>query len=255
MSKKSLREIESRNSFVQQFPQVSHETIKSLLKLIRENSEKIGKIEKNLSKKLNNSINDLVKNFNDLYKENEKEHKFLKEKIKDINDRLYDYNDKMDGIIVKTAPLDTLTIFRDNGNGNMDSTKVMVKMLEEKVNKKIEIIENKNKGENIDNNKFNDKIKELEDNLNQINGELNKIKNGNKNIGINLNSQNYDEDIQELKILIDRKYNDIIKIIEDLSPKIKNGELIEDKLEELMKKIKTEKEIKSPKEKIETKIK
>ena len=87
----------------------------------------------------------------------------------------------MDGIIVKTAPLDTLTIFRDNGNGNMDSTKVMVKMLEEKVNKKIEIIENKNKGENIDNNKFNDKIKELEDNLNQINGELNKIKNGNKN--------------------------------------------------------------------------
>ena len=154
LSKKSLREIESRNSFVQQFPQVSHETIKSLLKLIRENSEKIGKIEKNLSKKLNNSINDLVKNFNDLYKENEKEHKFLKEKIKDINDRLYDYNDKMDGIIVKTAPLDTLTIFRDNGNGNMDSTKVMVKMLEEKVNKKIEIIENKNKGENIDNNKF-----------------------------------------------------------------------------------------------------
>ena len=254
LSKKSLREIESRNSFVQQFPQVSHETIKSLLKLIRENSEKIGKIEKNLSKKLNNSINDLVKNFNDLYKENEKEHKFLKEKIKDINDRLYDYNDKMDGIIVKTAPLDTLTIFRDNGNGNMDSTKVMVKMLEEKVNKKIEIIENKNKGENIDNNKFNDKIKELEDNLNQINGELNKIKNGNKNIGINLNSQNYDEDIQELKILIDKKYNDIIKIIEDLSPKIKNGELIEDKLEELMKKIKTEKEIKSPKEKIETKI-
>ena len=110
----------------------------------------MGKIEKNLSKKLNNSIYDLV-------------------------------------YYIKTAPFDALTIFRDNGNGNMDSTKVMVKMLEEKVNKKIEIIENKNKGENIDNNKFNDKIKELEDNLNRINGELNKIKNGNKNIGINLN--------------------------------------------------------------------
>ena len=48
LNTKSLRDLEIRNSMIQQFPQVSHETIKSLLKLIRENAEKIGKMEKNL---------------------------------------------------------------------------------------------------------------------------------------------------------------------------------------------------------------
>ena len=71
----------------------------------------------------------------------------------------------MDGIIVKTAPLDNLMMFKDNGNGTVDATKVMVKMLEEKINKKIEIIETKGKGqgkegEGIDNLEFEQKMEE-----------------------------------------------------------------------------------------------
>ena len=232
LNKKSLKELEAKNSMVQQFLQVSHETIKSLLKLIRENSEKIGKLEKNITKKINKTISDLENSLNDLNIENTREHKALNEKFKYINDKLYDYNDKMDGIIVKTAPLDTLSIFRDNGNGDIDATKVMVKMLEEKVNKRIEIIEKKNRWENIEENKFKQ--------------ELEKLKNGQNKMSSN--GKNYDEDIQELKNLIDQKYNDILKIIEELSEKIKNGDLMGNKLDELLNKIKTEKENNIPNE-------
>ncbi len=239
LNKKSLRDFEARSSMIQQFPQVSHETIKSLLKLIRENAEKIGKMEKNLTKKVNKAITDFEKNFNDLNVENTREHKAINEKIKYITDKLYDYNDKMDGIIVKTAPLDTLSIFRDNGNGNIDATKVMIKMLEEKVNKKIEIVEKKAKEEFGDENKFKQKIEELEELINQINKELSKQNGKNE---MNNNGNINDEDIQELKDLIDNKYNDILKIIEDLSNRIKNGDLMDNKLDELLNKMKSEKD-------------
>ena len=253
LNKKSLRELETRNSFIQQFPQVSHETIKSLLKLIRENSEKIGKMEKSLTKKLNKAISNFENNYNDLNNENSKDHKVIYEKIKNITDKLYDYENKIDGIIVKTAPLDTLSIFRDNGNGNIDATKVMVKMLEEKVNRKIEIIEKKSKKDIKDDDAFKQKISELENLINQINQELMKQNEKNKSIE---GDNNYDEEIKKLQDLIEQKYNDLLKIIEDLSTKIKNGDLVGDKLDELINKIKAElginisKEIEVPQKKI-----
>ena len=236
LNKKSLKELESRNSYIQQYPQVSHETIKSLLKLIRENSEKIGKLEKSITKKLNKTISDFEKTYNDLNTDNTKEHKEIYTQLKDIKDKLFDYNDKMDGIIVKTAPLDTLSFFRDSGNGDINATKVMVKMLEEKVNKKIEIIEKKNKDDNNDYEKFKKKLEELEQIINQ---ELKK----NKEKGtIGSGDKNYDEDIQSLKDLIEEKYNDLLKIIEDLSTQIQNGELLENRLNELINKTKLEKD-------------
>ena len=239
-SKKYLQKLENKNSFIQQIPQVYYEKIKSIQKLIIENSDKISNLEKHLTKKLDKALTDLEKNFTDLNTLNAKEHKIFEQKLKEIYGKLYDYNDKMDGIIVKTAPLDTLTIFKDNGNGNVDATKVMVKMLEEKVTKRIEIIENKNKGENNED-KFGQKMKELEDLINQINEELTKQKENNKFIKVD-NDRNYDEEIQNLKDLIDKKYNDLLKIIEDLSIKIKNGDLVGDKLDELINKTKFEKE-------------
>ena len=242
LNKKSLKELESRNSYIQQYPQVSHETIKSLLKLIRENSEKIGKVEKSITKKLNKTISDFEERFNDLKTDNTKEHKEIYTQLKDIKDKLFDYNDKMDGIIVKTAPLDTLSFFRDSGNGDINATKVMVKMLEEKVNKKIEIIEKKNKDDNNDYEKFKKKLEELEQIINQ---ELKK----NKEKGtIGSGDKNYDEDIQSLKDLIEEKYNDLLKIIEDLSTQIQNGELLEDRLNELINKTKLEKDNNDTKE-------
>ena len=241
--KKSLRELEFKNSFVQQVPQVSHETIKSLLKLIRENSEKISKLEKNLSKKLNKQLKDLEDDFVNFNEENTKEHESLKQRIKEINEKLYDYNDKMDGIIVKTAPLDTLSFFRDNGSGNLDANKGMIKLLEQKINKRIELIEKKSNKDNKEDNTLKNKITELEELINKINEEMKKQEQK-KNNNLENIINNYNEDIQELKDLIDKNYNELIKITEELSSKMENGEIIGDKVNELLIKIKSEKEFK-----------
>ena len=154
----------------------------------------------------------------------------------------------MDGIIIKTAPLDTLKIFQDNGNSDIDATKVMVKMLEEKVTKRIEIIEKTKKEENAEDQKLKEKIKELEDLINKINNELMKQKDENKNIENN-NIQDNNEEIQKIKDLIDKKYDDVLKVIDELSTKIKNGDLLENKLQELINKMKSEKDNKLNKSK------
>ena len=239
-----FKNFNQRNSIVQQYSQVSQDTIKSILKLIRENAEKMNELEKNLTKKLNEAITDFDKSFNELNDENEKEHKNINKKIKELNERLYDFNDKMDGIIIKTAPLDTLTIFRDNGNSDIDATKVMVKMLEEKVTKRIEIIEKTNKEENVEDQKLKEKIKELEDLIKKINKELMRKKEENKNID-NINITDNNEEIQKIKDIIDKKYDDVLKIIDELSNKIKNGDLLENKFQELIDKMKSKKDNKS----------
>ena len=93
------------NSYVSH--QVSPEAIRSLLKLIKENTKRINKLDKNLNRKITNNFNDLQKDLNNLDSKNAREHKIIEGKIQDLYIRLNDCNDKMDGIIVKTAPLIT----------------------------------------------------------------------------------------------------------------------------------------------------
>ena len=222
---------------------ISPEAIRSLLKLIKDNTEKINKLDKNLNKKIINSFNELQKKLKDLESQNAKEHKILDAKIKDIYNRLYDYNDKMDGIIVKTAPLDNLSsLLKDNvnGNGDVDSTKVMIQMLEEKISKKIEIIENKGKGDIKieDNSKLKQKLEELEGLISQLNKDIDLLKQNN-------NMDNFDDAIKELKDLIDKKNNDLLVIIEGISNKLKNGEFAGDKMDDILNNIKTEKDKKT----------
>ena len=241
---RARKEYDNINSFVA-YP-VSPEAIRSLLKLIRENTEKINNVDKNLNNKITKSCNDLQRKLKDLDSQNAKEHKILDAKIKDLYNRLYDYNDKMDGIIVKTAPLDNLMMFKDNGNGTVDATKVMVKMLEEKINKRIEIIEAKGKGqgkegEGIDNLEFEQKMEEYKEIINRLKRDVEFLK---RNLH-DLVESNYDDAIKELREEMDKKYNDLLAIIEDLSNKLKNNEFTGEKMDELLKNIKSEKDKKS----------
>ena len=234
----SRKDFDKLNTFVS-YP-VSSEAIRSLLKLIKENTERISKLDKNINKKITNSFNELQKKLKDLDSQNAKEHKIIDAKIKDIYNRLYDYNDKMDGIIVKTAPLDNLSsLLKDNGNDNVDSTKVMIQMLEEKINKKIEIIENKEKGDIKieDNLELKQKIEELEGLIDQLNKDIELLKQN--------NMDNFDDSIKELKDLIDKKNNDLLLIIEGISNKLKNGEFAGDKMDDILNNIKTEKDKKT----------
>ena len=230
-------------------PQVTHDAIKSLMKLIRENTDRIKTVDRNLNNKLVNSFSKLKKEISNLDSKNAEDHKIMNEKIADLSSRLYDCNDKMDGVIVKTAGLDTLSMFKDNGNGTVDAAKTMIKILEEKINKKIEIIEKKTKKDenNEDDLNLQYKIEHLETLVNNLNKQIDLIK---RNKGLNQND--LDDAMKELKSLIDKNNNDILTIIEELSKKLKDGQLSEDKMDELLKKLKSEKheEIKHEPEKI-----
>ena len=225
---KSLKNFESKYSSNPQAPQINYETIKSLLKLIKENTEKIGKLEKNIIKKVNRNINELDKNLNDLNFTNSKEHGAINERIKEFNDKIYDLNDKINNLIVKTAAFDTISIFKDSGSGNINAVKAMISISEEKMYKKIQMLEKKHNEKNTEITELTEK---LEKSINQINLDLVNQQN------INSNLQNdKEEEIQNLKNLIEEKYNYILKIINEFSDKIKNGDLIENKFNELLKK-------------------
>jgi hypothetical protein len=191
-------------------PQVTQDAIKSLMKLIKENTERIKTVDRNLNNKLVNSFSKLKKEMTNLDSKNAEDHKIMKEKIEDLFRRLHDNNDKMDGIIVKTAALDTLSMFKDSGNGTVDAAKTMVKILEEKITKKIEVIEKntKKEGNNEDNLNLQYKIDHLETMVNNLNKQFDLLK---RNKGLNQND--LDDAIKGLKDLIDKNNNDILMII------------------------------------------
>ena len=242
--------------------QVSDEVIRSILKLIKENSEKINKLEKNLNKKISIPYTNLEKKIKEIDSKNLKEHKILDAKITDINNRLSNINDKTDRLIVKTAPLDTLSMFKDNGNGTVDATKVMIQILEEKINKRFELLETKNKNiyneqdQNTDTDKEigstninpekksqrDQKIDELEKIINQLNKDIDSLK---QNRNINNAENNYDDVIKELKEFIDNQNHDLLVIIEELSNKLKNGDFVGEKMDDFLKKLNNEKGKKS----------
>ena len=232
----SRREYDNINAFISQT--VSSDTIRELLNLIKENSEKIHKLDKNLNKKITNSFSDMQKRIKDIDNQNAKEHKIIESKIKDLYNRLYDSNDKIDGLIVKTAPLDSLVMFKDNGNGTVDATKVMVKMLEEKITKKIELIEKKDVGDSVptgDSSGLKRKTEQLESFIHKLNKEIEFLKD-------NYMNENIDDTFKELRDLIDKKNKDLLVIIEELSNKIKNGEFAGEKMNDILNNIKSEKD-------------
>ena len=114
---------------------------KKMYKIIKQNKSKISSLEdevKSMSKKLN------------LYESNNKDNKSdleeINKKIKQLTKKLSEHDDKIETCEDKCKDFDILTAFKDSGDGKIDATKVMVKSLEEKILKKIEVVETKNKG-------------------------------------------------------------------------------------------------------------
>ena len=190
---------------------ISSETTRNILKIIKENNDKLNNLGKNLNKKISDTFNVLERKIKDLENQNSKEHNTINSKILDFNNNLNDINDKMDGIIIKNAAFDNFSIIKDSGNGTMDAAKVMVQMLEKKINKKIEIIEN-NRKEMMGGNKYNlkQKIDELKILIDQLNKDIKLLKQ-------NKNNNHYNS--------IDNKYYNHIKDNNDIDNNIDNKDI------------------------------
>ena len=99
-----------------------------MAKIIRQNKAKITSLENEIYKIKNNNKSHETSNQNDIDS--------INKKINQLSKKLSDQEDKLDNFENKCSDIDVLTMFKDNGNGTIDATKVMVKALEEKVFKK-----------------------------------------------------------------------------------------------------------------------
>ena len=199
---------------------LSLDLIKNMSKTIKQNKEKISFLDKEI-KALKNELNESKNKNND----NEQNSASLNKKINELNDKISELEDKIENCEVKCTNFDVMTMFKDSGDGSIDATKVMVKALEEKVFKKIEMVENRAKNKVLDNSYMNDKLELV----------INKVEKDRQNIEklFNLTGRNK-ELIDELKNEMNEKSN-TIKNNEESITKLKKK--LSDAKEKLNKKI------------------
>ena len=199
---------------------LSLDLIKNMSKTIKQNKEKTSFLDKEI-KALKNELNESKNKNND----NEQNSASLNKKINELNDKISELEDKIENCEVKCTNFDVMTMFKDSGDGSIDATKVMVKALEEKVFKKIEMVENRAKNKVLDNSYMNDKLELV----------INKVEKDRQNIEklFNLTGRNK-ELIDELKNELNEKSN-TIKNNEESITKLKKK--LSDAKEKLNKKI------------------
>ena len=107
--------------------------------------------------------------------DNEAEFNKLNDKIKELEQKNNDFEQKIEALQANIKALDIMTMFKDDGSGTIDATKVMVKALQEKVFKKFELVEKRYKKEWMENFKTKTAVENLIPRIDQINHELGKI--------------------------------------------------------------------------------
>ena len=215
---------------------VAPEVITKMVKIIKQNKAKISSLENEIYKIKNNNKSQETNNKNDIDS--------INKKIKQLSKKISEQEDKLDNFDNKCTDIDVLTMFKDNGNGTVDATKVMVKALEEKVFKKIEIVENKNKSNSYLNDKMELILSKIEKDRQNIENLYNLTGNNKESIDdinnklkviskqIEKNSENLNKikkSLKEGKELINQQINElnekiqnILKDIEELKKNVNN---------------------------------
>ena len=91
--------------------------------------------------------------------DNEAEFNKLNDKIKELAQKNNDFEQKIEALQANIKALDIMTMFKDDGSGKIDATKVMIKALQEKVFKKFELVEARYKKEDMENFKTKQRLK------------------------------------------------------------------------------------------------
>ena len=210
------------------------------------NKELFGKILKKI-KNHEKLINDLASRNNEFLlinknikvnknemEELEKQIRNLKNNITDINRKMLGYNDDLEKIKVKVTDFDVYNLFKggEGGDVDLDAAKILIKTLENKITKKFEIYDDRNKKIDKDVFKMQEEVKNA---LAIVDGMKNKTdKNAEYLDELNQNYQNkmteVDNIISEIQRqieIINNKINskpDYTKIKKDYEKKIKELE-------------------------------
>ena len=207
--------------------EINLELIRDMMENIRENSEKISNFESDIDKQIDKQLTKATSQFkkdilNEMF-QNKSSFNNLDNRVKEIMQKSEEQDKIIEDLTVKSANFDIFKMFQDNGDGNVDMTKMLVKALEEKVFKKFEIIDlrykqeagellkAKRSAENlvIIGEKNDREINDLKEEEKKLNEEIENLKSLIKN-----NDKKYEE-------LFEEKENNYIEKIEELEKELK----------------------------------
>ena len=200
---------------------VNQDIIRSMMKNIRENSEKISTLESKLNKdferQIKKSKEDLKRDFVGQLSEFKGKNKILDKRINDLEQKNSEQDKLIEDLTVKCSNIDVFNMFRDSGDGTVDMAKVLVKSLEEKVFKKFELVDLRYKQEmneviklkkTMENmqpviekydreiNYSKEEIQKIKDDINSLRELINEKKNGEEG---NINEDGINQRIEDLK--------------------------------------------------------
>ena len=137
------------NKYSDKMNKASQETYLFFVKETQTLAEKINNLENKLTNDLESQINKIEtetkKNINSLLEENKSTYDKLDEQLNNLRKNNAEQDKKIENCLLKVNSVDIFNTFKDTSNGNLDAAKAMVKVLEEKVFKKFEFIDDKNK--------------------------------------------------------------------------------------------------------------
>ena len=180
----------------------SNDLIKNILRAIKENKERIASLEKELLKEKERN----KKDFKSHEQNNYNDFDSLRKKLNELSLKLAEYDSKIENCEIMCSNLDVMNMIKDSGDGKIDAAKVMVKSLEEKIFKKFELIDEKNKNEKSDSININSKIDLIFDKINRDRQNIEKL--------YNITGENK-EAIDQIKKDLKEKTNEIRKITDE----------------------------------------
>ena len=215
---------------------VSPELFSKVMKQLKEHTIKLSILDKKLKKESKN-IKNIDKNFDNHVLNSKNELTQLKDKINSLFEKNTDYDQKFEDLQVKISEFNIYNMFKDSGDGTIDFTKVMVKSLEEKVFKKFDLIDQRNKKESLDNYKIKTNVENIMPKLDQFQREIQKInemenkrqeelenyKKENENLKNDTeNNFNMRQNFDDIKEELEKIMNDKMLVIENKIKEIKN---------------------------------
>ena len=237
---------------------ISSFLVMQMNKQIKEHKIKIDSLEENMknhSQNIKNGENQLK----NLSLESQNELKLLNDKVNSLLKANNQLEQKIELLESNMHGLDIMNMFRDDGSGTVDATRVMVKALQEKVFKKFELVEARYKRDGEENMKTKSLVENIIPKIEKINKDLESINELNqhqneenekfKSINHELNDEiknividDLNKMLEKLKEEIDADMNNKINAIEDKLNIMNAGEkdnikLIDKKISDLRKKL------------------
>ena len=151
---------------------------------------------------LNNNINKNKENIED----NHKEIDTLKKSVHDIEIRLKQFKNEMDQMRVKVEDFNIYDLVKDNGDGNLDASKLLIMALEKKVFKKFDQNDEKYKILDEDMTKFKNDFNDM---INSFDSIKKKLESSDSNGEINNEFNEYKEKMTEYLTNLSERINSL----------------------------------------------